>query len=349
MPDFYLVMKSPTEKSPSYRGRIQGELLVDANVTDPTLTAEFMQDGKAVREAEIGSLEEKASFNKEAYEKKYAEDIVLSNVYKYQENLPAEDLGLAEGTYDLKLTAEDKDGKETGEWTIKGVTVENKAMSQSEKDKIESEWQMATGEISAGTAYYDKDHKIGVGIDEAGGDPVRADQIVLTGWVNAPFTEDENSTMSATVEIDGKEYTTDDLAAAGGSVETPLAPRYIEKDETIAGDDRGPEVYNSRNAGVIIAISLPNLTEGSHEIVIHYNVPYDGEGGETGEGGSLLYKMDPVTVSVSPTAPDSSVEEKKEKIEKQWLDAFPEEARKELESEGESEQQSEHEPESGQE
>lgn len=175
---------------------------------------------------------------------------------------------------------------------------------------------------TGGHTYLNEEDGYAVGIDipESQNKGTNAEQIILTGWVNAlPGTG-----VSAMIRVDPDEttdgdiYTKEMLSELGGNLEVRQVPRYLEK---LGKSVTGNKIYNDLDGGVILSMSLPFLEDGAHRIAVSYNISLPGEEAE-------WIDLDPVDVTI-----DSSVRTRKdaeEKIEKEWTAELPESVQEQI-------------------
>ena len=286
--------------------KIKGWILTNDSVGDIEVYGDFVSE-KEVIQSYAFAPEVSGMNTLSKRQEKYKDEIAAVKGYEIKGSQSIE--GIPDGDYELKLRMVDQtSGKEEILDTVK-VSVSSQTSGKSgnvmEFLGVEEEEK----ELDTHYIYEDKGYAIGLDVGEDHPSVTgNANQILLTGWINAP----EGTSLGMYLDLDSQIYTEDTIAEQGGSFTVTRAPRNLE---SMDANLIGSSVQNMEEAGYIINLNLPFLAEGTHTASITLNVGIPG-------GESELVDLAPVTIEIDPSV--VSKEDAVDEIVKTWEEEFPE-------------------------
>ena len=282
--------------------RIKGWILANAKVGEIEVFADILSDGKVVESVEL-QAEAMGDNTFKKRQEKNSTDIAAETGYEIKGSQTLENL--PEGKYDVALRVMDKKKEETLETVQIEVTGGN-----TDGGDVFDFMGAASGKpaLDAHYIYEEKGFAIGMDVEDVhSAMTANADQIFLTGWINA----EKGCSIGAFIEIDSQLYTADALAEQGGSFTLTRAPRNLAKIDTSL---TGTEIKDTGEAGLIIDMKLPFLDPGNHTIGLSFNVAAPGSEMEIVDIKQMTVTIDPA-VSVNGNAAAQ--------IAESWADEFP--------------------------
>ena len=282
--------------------RIKGWILANAKVGEIEVFADILSDGKVVESVELQAQAMGDNTFKKRQEKN-STDIAAETGYEIKGSQTLENL--PEGKYDVALRVMDKKKEETLE-TVQIEVSDGNADDGDVFDFIGA----ASGKPTLDTHYIyeEKGFAIGMDVEDVhSAMTANADQILLTGWINA----EKGCSIGAFIEVDSQLYTADALAEQGGSFTITRVPRNLAKIDTSL---TGAEIKDTSEAGVIIDMKLPFLEPGNHTIGLSFNVAAPGSEME-------IVDIKQITVTVAPSVSVNG--NAAAQITESWADEFP--------------------------
>lgn len=285
--------------------KLKGWILTSDKAEDIEPYINFKQKDTTVVSYKLSS-EASGSKTLESRQKKYENQITATQSYDLKAS--QELMGVPKGSYTLELCIQDPKSKK--EEVLDSIMVSVDSDQSDQSGNVMDLMGLDTESHNQVTHYLNETDGLAFGIDIDEKDPslkANADQIILTGWINA----EKGTSIGMYFDIDNEVYTADTLTEKGGSVEITRAPRNLSKiDKSLTGGS----AKDTSEAGYVAELKLPFLEAGEHTLSVSFNITPTG-------GEPEIVDIVPISLTVDPS---ESVKEKAvDNVISRWAKELP--------------------------
>lgn len=261
----YGELSAPRDGSSVEAGQlgISGWLLVSDETSEMEFHVDIKSGGKVYISTQLKAKEMRANTFEQRQEK-YEAIIAAKSGYEVKDRINTEDLPL--GQYVLTITAKNLKTNQVFEFESCSIIVADANAEDAEAN--------LAGILNETSSYYVfKQKGFAIGIDDPISDSFAPQQVIITGWINAPA----ETSVGVMLMIDGKTYDANTIGELGGALTVENVPRDLS---LISTEIRGGQILSQDKAGIIITASLPFLHDGGHGIIPLLNVAVPGKENE---------------------------------------------------------------------